>query len=171
MLLNRSKPKSVREENPASITRRSTLPVLGSALLESCRSQKPKVQPTWDYAASNENYHEMDIEISRWGDPAGKNAQYVRQPYYVPANVERFMAPAGTLTHSFQWESGRLSFRTVRGSGRPSANRLVAERVLTTGIPSPAIESVRISLYYFRDGYVPLKKGAEVVIEKFEYLP
>lgn len=35
---------------------------------------------------------EMDIEISRWGEPEDKNAQYVIQPYVVPANSVRFTA-------------------------------------------------------------------------------
>src|SRR5262249_36789842 len=35
-------------------------------------------------------YQEMDIETSRWGEMSGQNAQFVIQPYYVPANVVRF---------------------------------------------------------------------------------
>ena len=44
---------------------------------------------TWDDSGPP---REMDIEMSRWGEPGGKNAQYVIQPYYVPANVVRFTA-------------------------------------------------------------------------------
>jgi hypothetical protein len=40
----------------------------------------------------------MSIEISRWGDHAKKDAQYLLQPYYVAANVHRFNQPAGTTT-------------------------------------------------------------------------
>jgi len=72
---------------------------------------------TWDYAGGEQGNRELDIEISRWGDPMSKNAQYVVQPYYVAANVARFAAPEGKLTHSMQWENGRITFRTVRGSG------------------------------------------------------
>lgn len=72
---------------------------------------------TWDDQNADQNQREMDVEISRWGDPASKNAQYVIQPYYVPVNAFRFMASAGTLTHSFGWEPGRISFRTTQGSG------------------------------------------------------
>ena len=42
---------------------------------------------TFDYAGGALNNREMDIEISRWGDPSGKNGQYTVQPYYVAANV------------------------------------------------------------------------------------
>jgi hypothetical protein len=122
---------------------------------------------TFDYAGADQNYREVNIEISRWSDPASHNAQYVVQPYYVPTNVVRFNAPAGVLTHSFRWEPGRISFKTVRGAGA----RSVAEHVFTSGVPSPGIEAVRMALYIFSSSKLPLQKGAEVVIEKFEYLP
>jgi hypothetical protein len=127
---------------------------------------------TWDYAGGEQGNREMDIEISQWGDPTSKNAQYVVQPYYVAANVVRFTAPGGRLAHSFRWESGHISFRTVRElrTGR-QASPPVAEHVFTSGIPSPGIESVRMNLYVFRSGRTPLQSGTEVVIEQFEYLP
>jgi hypothetical protein len=43
--------------------------------------------------------------------------------------------------------------------------------VFTSGVPSPEGESVRIALYVFYQGHIPLEKENEVVIEKFEYLP
>ena len=58
----------------------------------------------------------MDIEISRWGEPADKNAQYVIQPYVVPANTVRFTAPEGTLTYWMDWQAGPGSFKTIRGA-------------------------------------------------------
>jgi hypothetical protein len=127
---------------------------------------------TYDYAGADQNYREVNIEISRWGDPASHNAQYVIQPYYVPTNVARFTAPAGVLTHSFRWEQGRVTFRTVRGgAGASGGTRGVAEQVFTSGIPSPGIEATRMALYIFNSTKLTLQNGAEVVIEKFEYLP
>jgi hypothetical protein len=126
---------------------------------------------TWDYAGADPNNREMDIEVSRWGDPTTKNAQYVIQPFYIPENSARFMAPSGVLTYSFRWEAGRMSFRTVRGSEAGGKSVPVAEHVFTTGVPASGIESVRMNLYVFRGAKVPLQDGAEVVIEKFEYLP
>lgn len=125
---------------------------------------------TWDDLGVDQNHREVGIEVSRWGDPASKNAQYVIQPYYVPANVARFTAPAGRLTHSFRWESGRVSFKTVLGA-LGGASRSVAQQDLTSGVPTPGSESIRINLYVFGYALVPLKNGAEIVIEKFEYLP
>ena len=55
---------------------------------------------TWDDQGADQNHRELDIEISQWGDRSIPNAQYVVQPYYVPANVVRFAAPRGHA-HAF----------------------------------------------------------------------
>jgi hypothetical protein len=126
---------------------------------------------TWDYAGTDQNHREMDIEVSRWGDPTSKNAQYVVQPFFIPENTSRFTTPSGVLTHYFRWEPGQVSFKTIPGSASDSSTRAVAEHVFTSGVPSPGIETVRMNLYIFRGAKDPLQNGAEVVIEKFEYLP
>lgn len=121
---------------------------------------------TWDDAGPP---REVDIEFSRWGENISKNMQYVIQPYYVPANVVRFVAPGGVLTHSFLWEPGRISFKTVRGSGT-NAN-VVASHTFTSGVPTPGAESVHMNLYVYDSKSNPLRKESEVIIEKFEFLP
>ena len=125
---------------------------------------------TWDEADAGQNHREMNIELAKWGDAESKNAQYVVQPYYVPANVVRFNVPAGVLTHSFRWEQGRVAFKTVRGpvADGPSP---ISQHVFTSGVPSPGGESIHLDLYIFGNATVPLQKDVEVVIEKFEYLP
>ncbi len=126
---------------------------------------------TWDYSASGENYREVDIETSRWGDPDSKNAQYVIQPFHVPANVARFSIPSGTMTHSVTWRPGRVSFRTTRGQPAADGAKVIAEHEFTSGVPAPGIESVRMNIYPYDSGKARLASEAEVVIEKFEYLP
>jgi hypothetical protein len=108
---------------------------------------------------------EMDIEISRWGALEGKNSQYVVQPFDVPANVVRFLSPPGRLTYSFDWGPGRIGFRTVRGAD------VIAAHLFTSGVPSPGSETLRLNLYIFENKIARIQHGAEVVIEKFEYLP
>ena len=125
---------------------------------------------TWDDADAGQNHREMNIELARWGDAASKNGQYVVQPYYVAANVLRFNAPAGPLTHSLRWEAGKAAFKTVRGTAA-NGSGLVAEHTFTTGVPDPGGESVHLDLYIFGNEKNPLKNDVEVVIEKFEYLP
>jgi hypothetical protein len=125
----------------------------------------------WDDLAGDANHREIDVEISRWGDKDNNNAQYVIQPFFVPANVVRFMAPAGVVTHSFRWEPGRVSFKSVMGSGMTAASRIVREHTFTSGVPSAGAEAVRINLYPYSNKKNPLRSASEVVIEKFEYLP
>jgi len=125
---------------------------------------------TWDDAEAGQNHRELNIELAQWGDAASKNAQYVVQPYYVPANVVRFNVPAGVLTHSFRWEPGRVAFKTVRGPLADGATS-IANHVFTSGVPTPGGESIHLDLYIFGNAKDPLQKDVEVVIEKFEYLP
>jgi hypothetical protein len=126
---------------------------------------------TYDHLEPGPNHREMDIELSQWGDSAIKNAQFVVQPYFVPANVFRFMSPTGvTLTHSFVWEAGRVSYNTIDESA-PTGRRVVAEHVFTSGIASPSEETVHLNFYVYGRSRTPQQNGVEVVIEKFQYLP
>ena len=87
------------------------------------------------------------MEISKWGDAERKNnAQYGIQPFFVPGNVAPFVAPSGTLTHSLHWESGRASFKTVRGSSIKLGAPVVFERVFTSGVPTPGQETSTLVL-------------------------
>jgi hypothetical protein len=43
--------------------------------------------------------------------------------------------------------------------------------VFTSGVPSPEGKSVRIGLYVFHRGKIPLKNENEVIVDKFEYFP
>jgi len=126
---------------------------------------------TWDYGGASQNHREIDMEISQWGDPSSKNAQYVVQPFFIPENASRFTLPGGVMTHSFHWEPGRVSFKTVRGTASQAQSRPVAEHVFTSGVPSPGIETLRMNLYIFGGSREPLRNETEVVVEKFEYLP
>jgi hypothetical protein len=126
---------------------------------------------TWDDSGSEQNHRELDIEMARWGDPNSKNAQYVVQPYYVAPNVARFSAPAGALTHSFRWEPGKVSFRTIQGASTTMEGRAVAEHVFTSGVPLPGNELIHLGLYLFVNSADPIPNQTEVVIDKFEYLP
>jgi hypothetical protein len=123
---------------------------------------------TWDELGPP---REMDIEISRWGEPEDKNAQFVVQPYVVPANTVRFDAPAGELTYWMDWEPGRVSFKAMRGSRSNRPYDLVAEHLFTSGVPSAGSERIHMNLYAYGNKRRPLQHELEVVIEKFEFLP
>jgi hypothetical protein len=125
---------------------------------------------TWDLSGSQDFRNEIDVELSQWGYPKSKNAQYVIQPFYNPANVYRFMTPASAVTYSFRWEPGKVSFKTVQGD-RGTEGRVISQHVFTSGIPVPATEDVHLNIYDFNHGKNPVQQPSEVVIEKFEFLP
>jgi hypothetical protein len=126
---------------------------------------------TYDYAGGDQNNREVNIQISRWGDPTSKNAQYEIMPFYIPANVARLSVPPGVLTHSFRWEPGKVTFRTFRGVLNERASEIIGEHVFTSGVPSPGAESVRMAFYVFGSPDNLRGNGAEVVVDRFEYLP
>jgi hypothetical protein len=128
---------------------------------------------TWDDLGADQNHRGIDVEIGRWGVVANKNAQYLIQPYYVPANVFRFAAPAGRLTHAFRWQPGLVSFSTLRAPATPGGRAAapLSTHDFVAGVPAAGGETVRINLYVFRDAPVPIARETEVVLEKFEYLP
>ena len=119
-------------------------------------------------AAADRNPREWDVEIGRWGDPAGMNARYVVQPSY--QNTVWFSAPHGVLTHEVQWESGRAKMTTVRGAGT-GLQPIAFEHTFISEVPVPGDERFRIDFYDFQRGPQHLQQGSEVVIEQFEYLP
>ena len=126
---------------------------------------------TRDNFSTVDTPNELDIQLSRWGIPASKNAQYVVQPFYVPENVWRFTVPAGVLTHTLHWEPGRASFATVVGATLDPQGPKIDEHIFTANVPIPAKETTHIDLYNYRRAKdSPLKKE-EVVIERFEYFP
>jgi hypothetical protein len=126
---------------------------------------------TADDLRTNDVPNELDIQISRWGIADSMNAQYVVQPFYVSENVARFMAPAGVLTHTLQWESGRASFNTVRGATSDPRAAKVSEHLFTSGIPTPDRETPHIDLYNYRRLKNSPLKEEEIVIERFEFFP
>ena len=126
---------------------------------------------TLDIGGKNDGPNELDIEMSRWGNPTGKNGQYVVQPFYVPENVARFAAPAGVLTHTLRWEPGMASFQTTLGAASSSRAKIINAHVFTSEIPVPATETVHIDLFDFHRSGNAEQHPAEAVIEKFEYLP
>jgi hypothetical protein len=127
---------------------------------------------TFDDWGADQHFRELDVEMGRWGDAASRNnAQFGIQPFYIPGNLAPFSAPAGTLTHSIQWESGRAGFKTVRGSSIDAGAPVISEHVFTSGVPAPGTEKFIFMLYVVASDKYPLQHENEVVVEKFQYLP
>lgn len=82
-------------------------------------------------------YREMDVECGRWVAPGDyANAQFVRQPYYLPGQLVRYRIPtlATNATPSFTWHTNVVSFLCTTG-----ATALAA--IGTNGLVNPGFES------------------------------
>ncbi len=128
---------------------------------------------TWDYSTDQQNNREFDINISRWGDPDNRNAEFTLQPTFLPSNVSRFVAPAGKLRHTIVWEPGRITMISSRASASPRAPA-ISRHVFTSEVPTAGAESVRMVLYVYwnpKRRSSGLQRRAEVVVDRFQYLP
>jgi hypothetical protein len=123
---------------------------------------------TWDAEGPS---RAMDIEISKWGETNTRNAQFVIQPYYIPANTIQFEAPAGPATFMMRWVPGQAAFKAFRGAVSRWESSAVGEHVFTSAVPAAGNETIHMNLYVFSNPNNPLRHGTEVIIESFEYLP
>lgn len=116
-------------------------------------------------------HRELDVEISRWGDPDNDNGQFVVQPYNVPGNMIRFPVPAGLASsiHEFTWLPGSARFR-AQGFGGNAGRSTVKEHTFSRRIPEAGGENARINLWLV-SGRPPGAGVTEVIISKFEFSP
>jgi len=140
-------------------------------ILQDVSHLEPAAVFTMTAGDNNSRWREMDIELSRWGEPDSRNAQFVIQPYYIPANTVRFETPTGIVTFMMRWEPGRASFRAFRGVASRWNLNPVREHIFTSGVPAAGNESVHLNLYVFDHVSDPLHSPTEVIVERFEYLP
>jgi hypothetical protein len=113
---------------------------------------------TWSDANAYSN-REIDVEFSRWGDPAASNAQFAVQPYAVRGHLVRFNVPRGVKhsTYSFRWEPASVAF-----SGFASA-------LLHGAVPPAGNARVHINIW-LAGARAPIdKREAELVVSQFVF--
>ena len=130
---------------------------------------------TWN-DEPNFNHREIDIEFSRWGNPANRNAQFVVQPWDKTGNLTRFEEPkdSGLSMHQFRWIADRVEFESrsnvqlgVVGSGTLTARW----QYNGDDLPMPGGEAVRLNLWLL-DGNPPSDNNpTSVIVAGFEFLP
>ena len=115
------------------------------------------------------NHREMEVHLSRWGKPDTNNAEYVIEPYYIPANVHGFELGAGRSTTTLRWSPGQAVYNTDQvGSGK---GREITRWTFSAGVPASKDERVHFSLCPFGYPKQPEKSEAEIVVNSFEFLP
>ncbi len=126
---------------------------------------------TWETAAPQYNYREIDIEFARWGVAArDDNAQYVVQPHTRPGNLQRFVMPSEAVsTHRFTWSPGAVHFASYRGRTTDEANLIYEWTYTGSDVPPAGNSQARLNLW-LNDGAPPTDgEEVEIIIEAFEF--
>jgi hypothetical protein len=121
------------------------------------------------------NHHEVDIELSKWGNEEFLNSQYVVQPDTSEKNKKRFeMKLEGNFTsHIINWNPDSLVFESYHG------NYISSERNVPinswsyshSSIPDPRQAKIRINIWLFK-GITPSDlEEQEVIVESFNFIP
>ena len=129
---------------------------------------------TWRSSGGKHN-NEIDIEISRWGNPVSHNAQYIVQPYTIPGNIYRFdISQVGDFSsHEFLWMPDAVYFHSFHGHYNSSGDYPEIKSWIYTKskIPNPWKTHVRINLWLNNSTGPMKKKDLEVVVKAFEFIP
>ena len=127
---------------------------------------------TWDDAAPEYAYREIDIELSRWGDVAAANAQFVVQPWDHPGNRHRFEIALSSVfsTHSFRWSAGEIFFSSYLGHAPTLGDAIETWSYTGADIPPAGAGHARINLW-LNSGAPSNGHSVEVVVESFRFVP
>lgn len=128
--------------------------------------------PCWNAGDAWWNpYNEIDVEFSRWGNPANPLGQFVAQPWDGAGNLVRFDASFGVdelATHAFRWLPDRVEFRSWRGGPGEESNGQLLHAWTYAGPHLPRLEEPRVHLNLWLAGGAP-SQAQEVVLETFTF--
>jgi hypothetical protein len=117
-------------------------------------------------------HQEIDVELSRWGQPAtaAANTQFVIQPWRVGNNLRRFYAPSDrALTYQWKWTPKYVLFKVLNGT-TPNAPLIRKWKAKSPPQPSSGTK-VHLNLWWLR-GQPPYSGQAQhVVFRSFDYTP
>jgi hypothetical protein len=115
------------------------------------------------------DHRAMDIHITRRGEPSNKNAEFIVQPSFVPANFYYLDVPSGPLALQLKWSPDRAEFSVARA--RVSDERIIDSWVFSTGVPKPDGAQLNINLCRYGNAPIPPTHDAEIVVKSFDFFP
>ncbi|QJX80968.1 glycoside hydrolase family 16 protein [Priestia megaterium] len=128
-------------------------------------------------AEANE-YREIDIEFSKWGEDESENSQYsLQSTYQRPDRFKMFnsyLEDGDYTTQSFNWTPNSINFESLYGHYKvPPADYFRYNSFTYTGdgIPKPGLATTHINLWLLKGMAPSNNKEVEVVIKGFEFTP
>ncbi len=114
---------------------------------------------------------EIDIELSRWGDPNSVAGWYtIQPPPYTSANQKSFALNMTNnySTHIIDWSKDSISLQSYHGNfkGEPSADSLIQQwTYIGSKNPPACVERLHIN-FWLLEGLAPVnQKEAELIIK------
>ena len=122
-----------------------------------------------------DDQHEIDIELTRQGDPHAPEGNYTVQPYFIPGNMSKFeLGLHDASTHAFEWRPDSIYFQSLDGR---RINPRVPEDVISDwayagdSIPLAGAEKLYINFYLFQ-GVAPANgTDAELIVSNVTFTP
>lgn len=131
---------------------------------------------TYDDTAADTQYREIDIEITKWSNPANTSTVwYTMNPIQETNQSCHQVSAFSPYKCSFVWQSGQVYFETTDKDGNLLGNHLTNQTVF-----APGKETVRINLWLYRTseetaaGILPAPADGQpltVRISKFVFTP
>jgi hypothetical protein len=136
---------------------------------------------TWQYpvcwdAANPWNLHnEIDVEISRWGDPGNDWGQFVIQPWGYPGNMSRYavnVGEGGLSSHAFRWLPDRVEARSWHGPPEAEGPGTLIHTWTYTGPHIPRPEQPRVHINFWQFNGPPWSgRDHEAIVDEFRFVP
>jgi len=130
--------------------------------------------PCYDTAYLWWNPHnEIDVEFSRWGNPANPAGQFVAQPFDWAGNLSPIHASFSVdevASHAFRWLPDRVEFRSWRGGPADEATSAPIHAWTYVGPHVPRPEQPRVHINLWRFEGVPAA-NQEAVLDAFTFTP
>lgn len=119
-----------------------------------------------------DDFNEIDIEFSRWGEDTDTNSQFTIQPAHKKGNIFRYSMdlPHKISTHIIDWQKDRIDFASYKGYHhmKPAINKIISEWSYTgDDIPCENEEKVMINLWLFKGMPPSDGKESEMIIKSF----
>ena len=117
---------------------------------------------------------EIDIEFSKWGNPANVSGWYTIQPV-VAGNQHSFALnlSGDYSTHKYIWNSSNIFFQSYHGhsAALPSPDKLISEWTYTgNNIPPVGNERLHIN-FWLMGGHAPVNQQDAELVVKAVFVP
>ncbi len=123
------------------------------------------------------NFEEIDIELTKFGNPANTNAHFTVQPYTIPGNQANFdlNLNSNLSTHKFTWSPTGIDFLSLQGhQSTPSQPSDIISQFNFTGPSNPPANGFERAFinFWLNQGNAPTNGlEHELIISNFAFTP